>query len=91
MLRITENLENSQTVRLRLDGTISLEAFHELEEICGRHRQNNGTTIIVDMTGVSFMSDAAAKELARLRCDSLRVINCSPFTAALLNVAEHLD
>jgi len=91
MLRITETLENSETVRLRLDGTISLETFHELEAICGRHRENHGTTIIVDMTGVSFMSDAAAKELARLRCDSLRVINCSPFTAALLNVAEHSD
>ena len=91
MLRITENPENGRTVRLRLDGIISLETFHDLEEIFARHQQGNGHTIIVDMAGVSFMNDAAAKKLARLRCDSVRIINCSPFTAALLDVAEDLD
>jgi len=91
MLRITENLENFKTVRLRLDGTISLETFYEIEEICRRHRRSDGMTIIVDMAGVNFMNDAVAKKLARLRCDSLRIINCSPFTAALLNVVENSD
>ncbi|MGH7795328.1 MAG: STAS domain-containing protein [Candidatus Binatia bacterium] len=91
MLRITENLENGKTLRLRLDGTISLETFDELEKVCERHQQGNGYAVIVDMAGVIFMNDAAAKKLARLRCDSLRIINCSPFTAALLNVVEDLD
>ncbi|HEY7713687.1 MAG TPA: STAS domain-containing protein [Candidatus Binatia bacterium] len=91
MLRITEKLENRQTLRLRLDGTISLENFHEIQELCDRHRQGNGRTIIVDMAGVNFMNAAAAKKLADLRCDALRVINCSPFIAALLSEARHLD
>jgi hypothetical protein len=37
------------------------------------------------------MNDGAAKKLARLRCDSLRIINCSPFIAALLNIVEDRD
>ena len=91
MLRITKNLENGKTVRLRLDGTISLETFDELAQICAREQQCNGHTIIVDMAGVIFMNDAAAKKLARLRRDSLRIINCSPFIAALLSIVEDLD
>ena len=91
MLRITENLENGKTVRLRLDGTISLETFDELAQVCARQQQGNGHTIIVDMAGVIFMNDAAAKKLACLRCDSLRIINCSPFIAALLSIVEDLD
>jgi hypothetical protein len=43
------------------------------------------------MAGVNFMNAAAAKKLADLRCDALRVINCSPFIAALLSEARHLD
>ena len=91
MLRITENLENGKTVRLRLDGTISLDTFDDLARICARQQQGNGHTIIVDMAGVIFMNDLAAKKLARLRCDSLRIINCSPYIAALLKIVEDLD
>lgn len=91
MLRITENLENGKTVRLRLDGTISLDTFDDLARICARQQQGNGRTIIVDMAGVIFMNDLAAKKLARLCCDSLRIINCSPYIAALLKIVEGLD
>ena len=91
MLRITKNLENGKTVRLRLDGTISLETFDELAQICVREQQCNRETIIVDMAGVTFMNDAAAKKLTRLCCDSLRIINCSPFIAAPLNIVEDQD
>jgi len=84
MLRITEHLENGKTVRLRLDGTISLQCFDDLQEACARHRENNRRTIILDMSGVEFMNDEAASRLARLQSESLRVINCSPFIATLL-------
>lgn len=89
MLRITENLENGKTVRLRLDGTVSLETFTELEAICMRYQQESNPTIIIDMSGVTFMTDTAAQKLARMRGDFLRVINCSPFIAALLNIEKN--
>lgn len=90
MLRITENLENPETVRLRLDGTVSLETLEELEGICIRYQQDGKPTIMIDMTGVTFMTGTAAQKLARLCCDSLRIINCSPFIAALLNIEKNL-
>ena len=91
MLRITENLESCETLRLRLDGTITLENFHQVEELCAQHRQDNLRMIILDMAGVTFINDAVAKNLADLRCDSVRIINCSPFIAALLKLANNPD
>lgn len=84
MLRITEQLENGGTVRLRLDGTVSLQSLDQLMEACGRHLEENRKIIILDMSGVDFMNDQAARGLARLRSKSLRIINCSPFIATLL-------
>lgn len=91
MLRITENLENSTIVRLRLDGTISQETFDELAEVCARHQKTGERTVFVDMAGVNFMSHDAAQKLARMRTESLRVINCSPFIAAVLDTAKKMD
>ena len=91
MLRITENFENGDTVRLRLDGTLSLATFDEVAELCDRHQQGDGVTIIVDMKGVNFMHDEAARRLARMRGESLRVINCSPFIATLLDAVGRKD
>jgi anti-anti-sigma regulatory factor len=84
MLRITENFENGKTVRLRLDGTLANESFDELANALSVLRDGVGRTIIVDMGGVEFMNDQAAHELIKLRSDDLRIINCSPFIATLL-------
>lgn len=89
MLRITENLENDQTMRLKLDGTISSDSVGELEEMIAMHQSSN--EVILDMVGVSFMNEAAAKKLAALRGESLRIINCSPFISALLDMVEKTD
>jgi anti-anti-sigma regulatory factor len=89
MLRITENLENDQTMRLKLDGTISSDSVGELEEMIAMHQSSN--EVILDMVGVSFMNEAAAKKLAALRGESLRILNCSPFISALLDMVEKTD
>jgi len=91
MLRITEELENNAAVRFRLDGTISQEASDELAELFARHQSSGTRIVIVDMAGVNFMSHEAARSIARLRGKSLRIINCSPFIAALLDSAVSLD
>jgi anti-anti-sigma regulatory factor len=84
MLKITENLENGKTVRLRLDGTLSNQTFDELTHAFSLHRGGVGRTIIVDMAGVDYMNDRVARELANMRGEYLRIINCSPFIATLL-------
>jgi anti-anti-sigma regulatory factor len=84
MLRITENLENGKTIRLRLDGTVSVESIAELDEACARFRDRQLKMIILDMAGVDFMKDDAARKLVELQSDSLKIINCSPFIVTLL-------
>ena len=84
MLRITENLDNGTAVRVRLDGNISVESYADLEKVFERYNDCAGRTIILDMAGVDYMNDEAARKLARLQGDRLRVINCSPFIATLL-------
>lgn len=88
MLRITENLENGKTVRLRLDGTVNAASLPELEEICSRHQGADAKIILLDLAGVVFMNDETAKTLVELRNDRLRIINCSPFIEALLKTVE---
>ena len=91
MLRITEQVENEHIVRVRLDGTISAESLGELESIFLAHPSSDGHGIILDMAGVNFMHETAAQRLAKLRSESLQIINCSPFIAALLESAKSLD
>jgi anti-anti-sigma regulatory factor len=91
MLRITEQKENGQTVRLRLDGTISTDSIGDLEVILATRQSANSPSFILDMGGVSFMSETAAKKLAALRGESLQIINCSPFITALLDMVGRTD
>ena len=91
MLRITEDVENGTALRLRLDGTVSPEAFDDVAALCARRRQDGHRIVIVDMAGVSFMSHPTARKLADLRDDGLRIINCSPFIAALLDAAKNAE
>lgn len=82
MLRITEQHESAKTLRLRLDGTVDGTSFAELQHACS---ENNNHIVVLDMTGVMFMSEDAACQLAKLRCGSLHIVNCSPFLEMLLN------
>ncbi len=91
MLRITENTENGKVVRLRLDGTVTAQSYAELEAACARHRETPSKIILVDMAGVVFMDNEVASELAKLRGEQMRIINCSPFIETLLNTVESSD
>ena len=91
MLRITENFEDDNTVRLRLDGTISEASFAEVKEAFTRHAGNSRRGIVVlDMAGVVFMNNDAAKKMVQLRNEHVRIINCSPFIETLLNTTAEL-
>jgi len=92
MLRITENLENGDAIRLRLDGSLTTESYAELDKALSRyHQQGKRQIIILDMAGVSFMNDEPAATLARIKGETLRIINCSPFIAALLDTVGGTD
>ena len=84
MLKITESFETGNTIRLRLDGTLSNDAFSDLVDACTADRDGVERTVILDMAGVEFMNDQAARGLIDMSNEKLRIINCSPFIATLL-------
>jgi anti-anti-sigma regulatory factor len=88
MLRISENVENGKTITLRLDGSLTGASYAELETHCGRYQVRDGMMILLDMAGVVFMNNEAAKKLVKLQSDRLRLINCSPFIETLLQTME---
>jgi anti-anti-sigma regulatory factor len=69
---------------------MSETSFAEVEEAFTRHVGNSQRAIIIlDMAGVVFMNNDAARKMVQLRSARLRIINCSPFIETLLNtVAE---
>jgi len=91
MLKITENFETGNTVRLRLDGTLSKDALGELADAYTAHRDNAGRTVILDMAGVEFMNDQAARCLINMRNERLSIVNCSPFIATLIETIAKAD
>lgn len=84
MLRITEQNENQNTMRLRLDGKLDLATVAELESIWSRLSEAQAT-VVLDMTGVVFMSDDAARRLTSQRSASFHIVNCSPYIEMLLS------
>ena len=88
MLRISENSENGEIIRLRLDGTLTAASYAELEAVCSQHQANGGKIVLLDMAGVVFMNDEVARKLANLRGERLRIVNCSPFIETLLHTVQ---
>ena len=89
MLRITEHRENQNTMRIRLDGKLDLESYSELEAIRSRASAIKNTRLVIDMTGVAYMSDEAARKLTSQRGDSFHIVNCSPFIEMLLGSVDN--
>jgi hypothetical protein len=84
MLRITDNLDSPEVIRLRLDGILTSETYADVEHILFLHRKHNKRTVVLDMQGVTFLHDDAARKLAAVCGGRVRVINCSPFIQTLL-------
>ena len=91
MLRISEEVQDRRVVRLRLDGTVTTESADDLWKLCAHYQTTRGRALVIDMAGVSFMSAEVAGKLARMRTDSVRIINCSPFIARLLDTQTDSD
>jgi hypothetical protein len=88
MLRITETSEDGKTTRLRMDGTVDADSFSDLLAVCSRRNDIGENLIVLDLSGVDFMTEEAARKLTVLRSERLRIINCSPFVETLLRVCS---
>jgi hypothetical protein len=89
MLRITERFENDHTLRLRLDGTLSVGSYRHFADTMASHEACGSALIMIDMAGVGFMDQDSARRILMMPGDRVKVINCSPFIETLLATVEH--
>jgi anti-anti-sigma regulatory factor len=61
-----------------------LESYVELDALCSRPDSPQHSMVVLDMSGVVYMSEEAARKLNERRGDSLHIVNCSPFIEMLL-------
>ena len=88
MLRITEIQELDGTVSLRLEGTLSQNSCEDLFRVCAQYDPQRTGLIMLDMSGVVFMSNDAAVRLTALPRERFKLANCSAFVQTLIaNVA----
>jgi anti-anti-sigma regulatory factor len=85
MLRITEISEDDKTVKLRLDGRIVEAWVSDLEEICIHYRDEKRKTVVLDLSGVTFIDSRGVTMLEKMKDGRLKIVNCSLFIEALLN------
>lgn len=85
MLRVTEISEDNKTVKLRLDGRLVEAWVSGLEEMCLHYRDEKSKTVVLDLSGVTFIDNQGVRMLENIKDGRLKIINCSLFIEALLN------
>ena len=78
-LRITRVKSDEGTV-LRIDGRLEVESLDELERACGGAR----SPLTLNLEGVPWIDDRAAKILHRLMAGGAAVAKASPYVALRL-------
>ena len=84
MLRITEFIEDDNTVTLRLDGRLVDSSISELENLSVLHSVQHKKTVQLDFSGVTFIDDSSIKKLEKLKNEGIKIINYNPFVKILL-------
>jgi anti-anti-sigma factor len=85
MLRITKNFEDENAVILRLDGRIDSTTLDELQNECDEHRRNTQKTLLLDLSGVTFISQSGLKLLQKLKNGRVKLAKGSLFVETLLS------
>ena len=86
MLKITETSEDEDTVTLKLDGKMVGSSVSDLEELCLRHRNEKGKTVVLDFSGVTFIDNKGLTMLKKIKDNRVIMANYSLFIETLLDV-----
>ena len=87
MLKISSVESGSQTVRLKLEGSVAGPWVAEVKKVCDK-LLNNGHALMLDLGDVVFVDRAGVALFARLRLDGASLNGCTPFVAAQLKTLE---
>ncbi len=85
MLMITRSEGSDLTHTLKLEGKLLAPWIGELESACGESPVTPAS-VCLDLRDLTFIDAAGARFLASLIRDGARVIACSGFVAAMLNL-----
>ncbi len=85
MLRITETFKNKKCATLKLDGKLEGIWISALERIYLQYKQQNDQKVVLDFSGVSFISEDGIEMLGRINNEKIELINCSLFIRSLLS------
>ena len=86
MLKIDQLKTTSGTTTLKLEGQIIGPWVEELRRSCELFFTSPGTTLTLDVAGVSFVALDGIRLLERLVSRGVAVVNSSPFLVEQLKV-----
>ncbi len=84
MFRITEMFEDEETIKLKVDGKLVGTCISLLTEECVKYTKNEEKTVLLDVSGVSYIDTDGVKMLESIKDENLQIINCPMFIEALL-------
>ncbi len=84
MLRITKTFEDDQTIILRLDGRVDSATVIELREQCDAYKREDAKTLLLDFSGITFISQGGLKLLEKLKRSRIKLAKGSLFIETLL-------
>jgi hypothetical protein len=87
MLRIVRNETGNGQATLRLEGQVIGPWVGELEQVCAPILAS-GVGLLLDLSGVSFLSREGVLLLCRLRDRQVPVLNCSAFVMEQIKALE---
>ncbi len=85
MLRITKTFEDEDTIVLRLDGSVDSSTVAELQNECDGYKRKTHKTLLLDLSGVTFISQSGLKLLQKLKNGRIKLAKGSLFVETLLS------
>jgi anti-anti-sigma factor len=84
MLKITKTSEDEGTVTLMLDGRVDGTTLSDLEKLCLQYNDQENKVVLLDFSGVTFISSSGLRALEKMKYRRIRMINGSLFVETLL-------
>jgi anti-anti-sigma regulatory factor len=85
MVRITPAYEGGRLI-LVLEGRLVQSLLDELR--AALKDVSSGAPCTLDLSGLTFLDEPSARELAGLRRNGVSIIGCSPFVASLIALQD---
>jgi anti-anti-sigma regulatory factor len=85
LFRTTEISEDEKTVTLRLEGKLVQAWVSNLEMLCLHYIDEKNKTVVLDLSGVTFIDNEGVRMLESIKDEKIKVINCSLFVQKLLH------